>query len=112
MVGRTPDWKEELGTLSQALSGSVGSQGTAPNVCPLYVSGLIGPGDRKSIAPMAKRLALGECDQLVGGGFINGLGHTASINSSSEVNAARTGTRIPSSIKAPPAISRSHPAVS
>ena len=28
----------------------------------LYVSGLIGPGDRKSIQPMAKRL--GECDQL------------------------------------------------
>lgn len=33
-------------------------------MCPLYVSGLIGPGDRKSIAPMAKRLALGKCDQL------------------------------------------------
>src|SRR5215471_18259776 len=32
--------------------------------CALYVSGLIGPGDRKSIQPMAKRLALGECDQL------------------------------------------------
>jgi SRSO17 transposase len=33
-------------------------------MCPLYVSGLIGPGDRKSIAPMAKHLALGACDQL------------------------------------------------
>jgi hypothetical protein len=33
-------------------------------MCPLYVSGLIGSGDRKSIQPMAKRLALGECDQL------------------------------------------------
>jgi hypothetical protein len=32
-------------------------------MCPLYVSGLIGPGNRKSIQPMAKRLALGECDQ-------------------------------------------------
>jgi SRSO17 transposase len=32
-------------------------------MCPLYVSGLIGPGDRKSIQPMAKRLALGEYDQ-------------------------------------------------
>src|SRR5467141_3950397 len=49
--------------LAQAGSGSVGSQGTA-TMCPLYVSGLIGPGDRKSIQPMAKRLALGECDQL------------------------------------------------
>src|SRR5262249_23080350 len=27
-------------------------------------TGLIGPGDRKSIQPMAKRLALGACDQL------------------------------------------------
>jgi SRSO17 transposase len=33
-------------------------------MCPLYVSGLIGPGDRKSIQPTARRLALGECDQL------------------------------------------------
>jgi hypothetical protein len=28
------------------------------------MSGLIGPGDRKSIQPMAERLALGEYDQL------------------------------------------------
>jgi SRSO17 transposase len=33
-------------------------------MCPLYVSGLIGPGDRKSIQPMAERLALGAYDQL------------------------------------------------
>src|SRR5436305_15089215 len=33
-------------------------------MCTLYVSGRIGPGDRKSIQPMAERLALGECDQL------------------------------------------------
>jgi SRSO17 transposase len=33
-------------------------------MCPLYVSELIGPGDRKSVQPMAKRLALGACDQL------------------------------------------------
>jgi SRSO17 transposase len=33
-------------------------------MCPLYVSGLIGPGDRKSVQPMAKRLVLGEYDQL------------------------------------------------
>jgi len=32
--------------------------------CPLYVSGLIGPGDRKSIQPMAERLAAGDYDQL------------------------------------------------
>jgi len=33
-------------------------------MCPLYVSGLIGPGDRKSIQPMARRLGFGEYDQL------------------------------------------------
>jgi len=33
-------------------------------MCPLYVSGLIGPGDRKSVQPMAKRLVLGEYDRL------------------------------------------------
>jgi SRSO17 transposase len=33
-------------------------------VCPLYVSGLIGPGDRKSIQPMAQRLAVSDYDQL------------------------------------------------
>src|SRR3954469_16353932 len=33
-------------------------------MCPLYVAGLIGPGDRKSMQPMAERLALGNYDQL------------------------------------------------
>src|SRR5450830_1325448 len=33
-------------------------------MCPLYVSGLIGPGDRKSVQPMAERLAPGDYDQL------------------------------------------------
>ena len=31
---------------------------------PLYLSGLIGPGDRKSVQPMAARLAPGDYDQL------------------------------------------------
>jgi SRSO17 transposase len=33
-------------------------------MCPLYVAGLIGPGDRKSVQPMAARLAPGEYDRL------------------------------------------------
>src|SRR6516165_7806460 len=33
-------------------------------MCPVYVSGLVGPGDRKSIQPMAERLAPGDYDQL------------------------------------------------
>jgi SRSO17 transposase len=33
-------------------------------MCPLYVAGLIGPGDRKSVAPMAERLGLSSHDSL------------------------------------------------
>jgi SRSO17 transposase len=33
-------------------------------MCPLYVAGLIGPGDRKSVQPMAERFAPGNYDQL------------------------------------------------
>jgi SRSO17 transposase len=33
-------------------------------MCPLYVAGLIGPGDRKSVQPMAGRLAPGDYDQM------------------------------------------------
>jgi SRSO17 transposase len=33
-------------------------------MCPLYVAGLIGPGDRKSVQPMAERLAPGDYDQM------------------------------------------------
>ena len=63
MVGRTPDWQEELGRLLKPFLDRLGHKARR-QMCPLYVSGLIGPGDRKSIQPMAKRLALGEYDQL------------------------------------------------
>jgi len=33
-------------------------------MCPLYVAGLIGPGDRKSIEPIAARFAPGQYDRL------------------------------------------------
>jgi len=33
-------------------------------MCPVYISGLIGPGDRKSIEPMADRLAPDRYDRL------------------------------------------------
>jgi SRSO17 transposase len=33
-------------------------------MCPIYVTGLIGAGDRKSVQPMAERLAPGDYDQL------------------------------------------------
>jgi SRSO17 transposase len=63
MVGRISDWKDELGRWLKPFLDRLGHKARR-QMCPLYVSGLIGPGDRKSIQPMAKRLALGECDQL------------------------------------------------
>jgi SRSO17 transposase len=63
MGGRTSDWKEELGRFLKPFLARLGHKARR-QMCPLYVSGLIGPGDRKSIAPMAERLALGEYDQL------------------------------------------------
>src|SRR5947209_15604586 len=63
MGGRTSDWNEELGCLLKPFLDRLGHKARR-RMCPLYVSGLIGPGDRKSIQPMPRRLALGECDQL------------------------------------------------
>src|SRR5437879_7094414 len=63
MGGRTSDWKEELGRWLKPFLDRLGHKARR-QMCPLYVSGLIGPGDRKSIQPMAERLALGEYDQL------------------------------------------------
>src|SRR4030088_457674 len=63
MVGRTPDWRDELGCWLKPFLERLGHKARR-QMCPLYVSGLIGPGDRKSIQPMAERLALGDYDQL------------------------------------------------
>jgi SRSO17 transposase len=63
MGGRTSDWKQELGRFLKPFLDRLGHKARR-QMCPLYVSGLIGPGDRKSIQPMAKQLALGDYDQL------------------------------------------------
>ena len=63
MVGRTSGWREELGRFLKPFLARLGHKARR-RMCPLYVSGLIGPGDRKSIQPMAERLALGDYDQL------------------------------------------------
>src|SRR4030095_3279414 len=63
MAERTLDWRDELGRWLKPFLARLGHKARR-QMCPLYVSGLIGPGDRKSIQPMARRLALGECDQL------------------------------------------------
>ena len=63
MVGRTLDWRDELGRWLKPFLDRLGHKARR-RMCPFYVSGLIGAGDRKSIQPMARRLALRESDQL------------------------------------------------
>src|SRR4029078_6207995 len=63
MGSRTSDWKEELGRFLEPFLDRLGHK-SRRQMCPLYVAGLIGPGDRKSIQPMAERGARGEYDQL------------------------------------------------
>ena len=56
-------WKKDLERFLKPFLDRLGHK-ARQRMCPLYVSGLIGPGDRKSIQPMAERIAHGEYDQL------------------------------------------------
>lgn len=57
------DWDTELSTFLQPFLDKLGHK-KRRQMCPLYVSGLIGTGDRKSIEPMAERFAPGQYDRL------------------------------------------------
>lgn len=63
MVSETSDWEDELERWLDPFLERLGHKARR-GMCPLYVAGLIGPGDRKSIQPMAERLAPGDYDQL------------------------------------------------
>src|SRR3979411_2315145 len=63
MVGARLNWEDELGGWLEPFLDTPGPKARR-RMCPLYVAGLIGPGDRKSIQPMAERLAPGDYDQL------------------------------------------------
>ena len=63
MAGATLDWRDELGRWLKPFLDRLGHKARR-RMCPLYVSGLIGPGDRKSIQPMSERFAVGDYDQL------------------------------------------------
>src|SRR6478672_5130475 len=56
-------WEDELERWLRPFLDRLGHK-TRQRMCPLYVAGLIGPGDRKSVQPMAERLATGNYDQL------------------------------------------------
>ena len=63
MAGTTSDWRDELGRWLKPFLDRLGHKARR-QMCPLYVAGLIGPGDRKSVQPMAERFAPGDYDQL------------------------------------------------
>ena len=48
------DWQADLGRWLEPYLGSLANK-TRRRMCPAYIAGLIGPGDRKSIQPMAAR---------------------------------------------------------
>jgi SRSO17 transposase len=63
MARTTLGWNDELGRWLKPFLDRLGHKARR-QMCPLYVAGLIGPGDRKSVQPMAERLAPGDYDQL------------------------------------------------
>ena len=63
MAGITSDWSDELEHWLEPFLNRLDHKARR-RMCPLYVAGLIGPGDRKSVQPMAARLAPGDYDQL------------------------------------------------
>src|SRR5437870_553381 len=62
-MARIENWNAELRTWLSPFLTKLGHKARR-RMCPLYVAGLIGPGDRKSVQPMAERLAPGDYDQL------------------------------------------------
>jgi SRSO17 transposase len=63
-MGRlTSDWNSDLQKWLAPFLERLGHRARR-RMCPLYVAGLIGPGDRKSVQPMAERLAPGDYDQM------------------------------------------------
>jgi len=57
------DWESALHTWLEPFLVHLGHPARR-RMCPLYVAGLIGPGERKSLQPIAARLAPADYDQL------------------------------------------------
>ncbi|MGZ8410652.1 MAG: IS701 family transposase [Hyphomicrobium sp.] len=56
-------WREDLERWLKPFLAHL-SHPARRRMCPLYIAGLIGPGDRKSVQPMAQRLGMGSHDRL------------------------------------------------
>lgn len=63
MGGGRSDWRKELGRFLEPFLDRLGHKARR-QMCPAYVAGLIGSGDRNSIQPMAARDGQVGYDQL------------------------------------------------
>src|SRR6201987_6283663 len=63
MESARSDWEDVLCRWLKPFLERLGHK-ARQRMCPLYVAGLIGPGDRKSVQAMAERLAPNDYDQL------------------------------------------------
>jgi len=63
MSGIEQDWQAALAHWLAPFLDHLGHKARR-RMCPIYVAGLIGPGERKSIEPIAARLAPADYDQL------------------------------------------------
>ena len=63
MAGRRAEWEGDLARWLEPFLAHL-SHRARRAMCPLYVAGLIGPGDRKSVQPMAERLGFATHDRL------------------------------------------------
>jgi SRSO17 transposase len=57
------DWRDDLERWLNPYLQGLGNK-TRRQMCPAYIAGLIGPGDRKSIQPMAARVDAINYDRL------------------------------------------------
>src|SRR3954463_1927683 len=62
-MGGSGDWLRTLQTWLEPFLARLGHPARR-RMCPLYVAGLIGPGERKSLPPIAGRLAPADYDHL------------------------------------------------
>jgi SRSO17 transposase len=91
------EWNDELERWLKPFLDRLGHK-TRQRMCPLYVSGLIGPGDRKSVQPMTERLATGkkkgERSVGVAAQYASALGKTANCQTLVSLTLARGEVRV------------------
>lgn len=92
-------WDEALGAFLKPFVALLGHK-KRRQMCPLYVAGLIGPGERKSMQPMAERLDPARYDRVQGpaahaggGGLGGGRVAPRSVNAASRACVTQSGAR-------------------